>query len=315
MWKPSEKTPLTSTLLAKALSDAGVPKGVLTILQGGREVSGYLCDHSMISALGFVGSTPAARQVYSRCAQAGKRVLALGGAKNHLILMPDADPKIAIEGIVASFTGCAGQRCMAASVLIAVGEIDSILSQIVDRARSFVLGKDMGAIISKDSLNRLQVAIDRAVNEGAKILLDGRSMQSPANFPDGFWIGPTVIEVKDKDSYLLQEELFGPILTVIRVDKLSEAIEIENSNPYGNAAAVFTGNGSVADEVARKTRVGMVGINVGVPVPREPFSFGGHYESKFGVGDITGMGGVELWTNLKKVTTKWSNHKPVNWME
>ena len=315
LWKPSEKTPLTSTLIADAFSEAGLPNGVLTVLQGGKSVVESLCDHPIVSALGFVGSTAVAKSVYSRCAVAGKRVLALGGAKNHLILMPDADPRIAVDGIVSSFTGCSGQRCMAASVLVGVGDVEKIISQVVERAKGMELATDMGAIVSKESLDKLKEAIGRAEQEGAKILLDGRSAAIPEKFSEGFWIGPTIIDNVPPDSFFAHQELFGPILTIVRASNLSEAISIENSNQYGNAASVFTSSGAVAEEVARKARVGMVGVNVGVPVPREPFSFGGHYESKFGVGDMTGSGGVELWTNLKKITTKWSRKNTKNWME
>ena len=203
---------------------------------------------------------------------------------------------------------------MASSVLLAVGEVDSFIQNICEKSRSLQLGKDMGAIISKESLDRLCLAIDRAEKAGAKILVDGRKFSKPSLYSQGFWLAPTVLDFVSPDSEAAQHELFGPILSIIRTKNLSQALEIENKNPFGNAAAVFTSSGAIAERVAKEARAGMVGINVGVPVPREPFSFGGLYESKFGYGDITGRGAVDFWTSLKKVTTKWTMPSDYNWM-
>ncbi len=314
VWKPSEKTPLTSRLIAEALRRAGLPDGVFGIVQGGRTAVEALCDHPGISALAFVGSTPVARAVYGRATSAGKRALCLGGAKNHIILMPDADPEMAASGILASFTGCAGQRCMASSVVLAVGEVEPILEDLAVRAKGMVLGRDMGALISKESKVRLDAAIARAVEDGAVLRVDGRGAEVPEAFVGGNWLGPTILDRVRPGASAACDELFGPVLSVVRVPDLDAALEIEAANPYGNAASVFTRSGAVAEEVALRARAGMVGVNIGVPVPREPFSFGGFYESRFGHGDITGEDGVAFWSQQKKVTLKWAPPKERNWM-
>lgn len=314
VWKPSDKTPLTSRLIADALKDAGLPDGVFTIVQGEKEVVEALCDHPTVAAVGFVGSTPVAKSLYERCARAGKRVLALGGAKNHIILMPDAEPKIAVSGILASFTGCAGQRCMAASVLIAVGEVDSIIQQIANEAKRMSAGNDVGAIISKASRDKLVASITDAEKQGARLLADGRNAKAPAEFPNGFWLGPTILDNVQPTSSAACDEWFGPVLSIVRVPNLTEAMRIENQNPYGNAASVFTTQGAIAEYVAEHSKAGMIGVNVGVPVPREPFSFGGFFESKFGHGDMTGPSSLDFWSRQKKVTTKWTMPNTLNWM-
>lgn len=318
VWKPSDKTPLTSTLIARAAQMAGLPPGVLTIVQGGRESVEALIDHSKVSAVGFVGSTPVAKAVYERATSKGKRALCLGGAKNHILLMPDADPELAIQGVTSSFVGCAGQRCMAASVLVAVGKsqprIEKMIESIKTSAASMRLGHDMGAIISKESLARLNKAIARAVSGGAKLLLDGRKQKPPEHYKQGYWLGPTILDQVAPESEAACEELFGPVLSIVRARDLSEALTLENANPFGNACSVFTSAGAISEEVIRRARAGMIGVNIGVPVPREPFSFGGFYDSRFGHGDITGAGGVEFWSQLKKITVKWALEKDQTWM-
>lgn len=314
LWKPSDKTPLTSILLANAAKEAGFPDGVFTVVQGGRETVEAILDHPGIAAVGFVGSSPVAKKVYERGTAHGKRVLALGGAKNHIILMPDAEPEMASRGIADSFTGCAGQRCMAASVLVAVGDCQKLIDGIVTQAGAIALGKNMGAIITRQSLENLNAAIDRAEKSGARILLDGRKAAAPKGMEGGHWLAPTVLDGVKPGSQAACDELFGPVLSIIRVGTLSEAIAVENSNPYGNAASVFTSTGSVAERVALEAKAGMVGVNIGVPVPREPFSFGGIQESRYGHGDITGPDGVDFWSQKKKITTKWVNPTDKNWM-
>jgi malonate-semialdehyde dehydrogenase (acetylating)/methylmalonate-semialdehyde dehydrogenase len=314
VWKPSDKTPLTSNLLAKAIEEAGFPAGVFTVLQGGRESVEAIIDHPTIAAVGFVGSSPIAKTVYARGTALGKRVLALGGAKNPIILMPDADLEMASRGIADSFTGCAGQRCMAASVLLAVGEVDSHIQSIVEKARAIKTGTDMGALISRESLNRLNQAIDQAVKEGAKLLLDGRNPKVSDEQKEGYWLGPTIIDGVKANSTAACDELFGPIIAIVRCKNLSEALAFEASSHYGNACSVFTQNGAVAERVANESTAGMIGVNIGVPVPREPFSFGGTKSSKYGTGDITGETGVEFWSQLKKVTIKWAESSDKNWM-
>ena len=303
--KPSEKVPFTSLRLAELMREAGYPDGVFSVVHGGVRTVHALIDHPDIAAYAFVGSSKVAASVYARAAERGKRVLALGGAKNALILMPDADPQLAISGVVSSFTGCAGQRCMAGSLLIAVGDCDRLIEAINAQASGIKLGSGMGAIINADARARLLAAIARAEADGAHLLLDGRTAQPPSGYENGCWLGPTIVDEVTPTSAAATEELFGPVLSVVRVQSLKEAIELEARSPYGNATSIFTQSGAHARYVADHAQSGMIGVNVGVPVPREPFSFGGTKASRFGHGDITGAGGVELWTKLKKVTSKW----------
>jgi malonate-semialdehyde dehydrogenase (acetylating) / methylmalonate-semialdehyde dehydrogenase len=314
VWKPSDKTPLTSMKIAEALKEAGLPDGVFTVLHGGVDTVNAIIDHPLVKAIGFVGSTKVAQAVYLRGTQLGKRVLALGGAKNHIILVPDANPELSGMGISDSFTGCAGQRCMAASVLLAVGNVETHIQNIVKRAGSLELGSQMGAIITRSQADFLREAIGRAESLGAKVLLDGRKAKAPAGYEAGNWLGPTVLDLVTPGSEAATTELFGPILSIIRCKDLSEALRIEKSVEYGNACSVFTSNGAIAERVSREATTGMVGVNVGVPVPREPFSFGGINASKFGHGDITGHQSLDFWSNVKKVTTKWEPQTDSSWM-
>lgn len=314
VWKPSDKTPLTAGKIADAFAEAGLPKGILSVLHGGASTVDAIVGHPTVKAIGFVGSTKIAKTVYAHGTSLGKRVLALGGAKNHIILLPDASPELSGVGISDSFTGCAGQRCMAASVLLAVGEIDEHLTRIVERARSLQLGKDMGAIITREHVEFLRAAIDRAESAGARILLDGRKVSSPVGMENGNWLGATVLDHVSSGTEAATDELFGPILSVIRCKDLSEALRIQKTSEYGNACSVFTTNGALADRVAREAQAGMIGVNVGVPVPREPFSFGGISASKFGSGDITGATSLNLWSEVRKVTTKWEKQSDSTWM-
>jgi malonate-semialdehyde dehydrogenase (acetylating)/methylmalonate-semialdehyde dehydrogenase len=311
IWKPSEKTPLTSNKIAEALKEAGLPNGLLQVLQGTKETVEAIIDHEAVKAIGFVGSTQIAKAVYDRGTQLGKRVLALGGAKNHIVLLPDANPEMAGIGISDSFTGCAGQRCMAASVLLVVGhpkDTEKHIEKIIARASSLKLGVDMGAIITKQQVTVLHEAIAKAEAAGAKVLLDGRKTKlgaDMAEYAGGYWIGPTILDNILPGSQAASVELFGPILSIIRCKDISEAMKIENSVAYGNACSVFTSNGGLAEKVIKMASTGMVGVNVGVPVPREPFSFGGVNASKYGHGDITGEQSLDFWSNVKKVTIKW----------
>ena len=312
--KPSEKVPLTACKLGELMVAAGFPPGLFSVVHGARAAVESLIDHEDVSVVGFVGSTAVARAVYSRAAALGKRALALGGAKNPVIVVPDADPVVTATGVVQSFTGCAGQRCMAVANLIAVGDTGHIIDDIVERARAMKLGPDMGAIIDRAALERLRAAIGHAKDEGAVIRLDGRDATPPAGFEGGNWLGPTIIDNARPDMECATVELFGPILTIVHVDTLEQAMELDRANHYGNAISVFTTRGAVARYVADHGGAGMIGINIGVPVPREPFSFAGAKESRFGHGDMTGRGGVELWSRLKKITTKWELQSDSNWM-
>jgi malonate-semialdehyde dehydrogenase (acetylating)/methylmalonate-semialdehyde dehydrogenase len=312
--KPSEKVPLTATRLGALMLEAGYPPGVFSIVHGDREAALALAEHPGVSAVAFVGSTAAARAIYTRATALGKRALCLGGAKNHILVVPDADQALAVRGVVDSFTGCAGQRCMASSALLAVGQVDGILREIVAQAARVELGATMGAIIDRAALDRLVGAIDRAEADGARIVLDGRHPTPPPGYEGGNWLAPTIIDHARPDMECARSELFGPVLTVIRTSSLDEALTVEAHSPYGNATSVFTSSGAVARMVSERATSGMVGVNIGVPVPREPFSFGGSKESKFGHGDITGRPAVEFWSRWKKVTTKWDLQPDASWM-
>lgn len=314
IWKPSDKTPLTATFIANALKEAGLPNGLLQVIFGAQKEVETIIDHPQVKAIGFVGSTKVAKIVYERGTKLGKRVLAMGGAKNHIVLLPDANLEISGLGISDSFTGCAGQRCMAASVLLAVGDVDKHIERIIQRASSLKLGTDMGAIITKTQKEFLVGAIDRAEKAGAKILLDGRKAIAPKGMEEGNWLGPTVLDFVKPQSEAHATELFGPILSIIRCKDISEAMKIQNTSEYGNACSVFTSSGALAEKVIRDASAGMIGVNVGVPVPREPFSFGGINASKFGHGDITGHHSLDFWSDVKKVTTKWEMQNDNTWM-
>ncbi len=311
--KPSERVPLSARRIAELLREAGLPAGVLSLVQGGREVVEALCDHPDIVAVSFVGSTAVAKAVYRRGSAALKRVLALGGAKNHLIVLPDADLEMTSSNVLASATGCAGQRCMAASVVVAVSKTDHIIERIAAMARKITPGKQLGPVISQAARDRIVGYIDEAEREGATVVVDGRQA-TVAGKEGGFWLGPTVVVDVTPEMRIAKEEVFGPVLAVLRAETLDEALAIENASPYGNAASIYTENGGLARYATERASAGMVGINVGVPVPREPFSFGGWNESKFGVGDLTGKSSIEFWTQLKKTTTKWNRDAGTNWM-
>ncbi|HEV8538550.1 MAG TPA: CoA-acylating methylmalonate-semialdehyde dehydrogenase [Bacteroidota bacterium] len=311
--KPSEQVPLSSMRIAELLREAGLPDGVFNVVHGSQAVVEALCDHPGIEALTFVGSTRVAKIVYQRATAHLKRALCLGGAKNHLILLPDAHEDMAASNIAASMTGCAGQRCMAASAMVAVGAVDHIIKRICDEAAKIIPGKNLGAVISKQSKERIERYITEAERDGAKVLLDGRNATVPGK-ENGYYVGPTVIDYVRPGMKIAQEEVFGPVLAIMRVQTVDDALKIENSSPYGNAASVFTQSGAAARYVIERAHAGMIGVNIGVPVPREPFSFGGWNESKFGACDITGRSAIEFFTKLKKTTIKWNPESRANWM-
>lgn len=311
--KPSELVPLSSMRIAELLKEAGLPDGVLNIVNGDREIAEAICDHPEIQAVSFVGSTKVAKIVYARATSHHKRALCLGGAKNHLLVLPDAHPSMTANNVTASMSGCAGQRCMAASAMVAVGNIDNIIQLICEEAKKIIPGKNLGAVISKQAKERIEKYITEAENQGAKILVDGRNFIVKGK-ENGYYVGPTVIDFVKPEMSVAKEEIFGPVLSIIRAKDIDEALKIENENPYGNAASVFTQSGGFARYVMEKASAGMIGVNIGVPVPREPFSFGGWNDSKFGVGDITGKSSIEFWTKLKKTTIKWNPEAKTNWM-
>ncbi|RZK31241.1 MAG: aldehyde dehydrogenase family protein, partial [Hymenobacter sp.] len=311
--KPSEQVPLSAIKIAELLKEAGLPDGVLNIVNGDRAVVEAICDHPAIQAVSFVGSTKIAKVVYRRATANLKRCVALGGAKNHLLVLPDAQPDMTASNVAASMSGCAGQRCMAGSTMVAVGGVDHIISKLVEEAKKIVPGQNLGSVISREAKARIEQHITDAEAAGATILLDGRNTQVLGH-EGGYYVGPTVIDHVTPDMAIAREEVFGPVLAILRAKTLDEGIALENASNYGNAAAVFTQSGSHARYVMEHASAGMIGVNIGVPVPREPFSFGGWNESKFGACDITGKSSIEFWTQLKKTTTKWNPESRVNWM-
>jgi malonate-semialdehyde dehydrogenase (acetylating)/methylmalonate-semialdehyde dehydrogenase len=311
--KPSESVPISSQYTAKLLKQAGLPDGLFNIINGTQTTVENICDHPGIQAITFVGSTKVAKIVYQRASNNLKQVLALGGAKNHILLLPDAHPEMASTNIAASMSGCAGQRCMAASTLIAVGDCDATLNRLIADAQKIQCGTTLGSVISKAAKDRIESYITEAEQQGAKIILDGRNTIVPGK-ENGFYVGPTLIDHATPDMKIAREEVFGPVLTIVRVNTIDEALAIENANPYGNACSVFTQSGGLANYVTEHASAGMCGVNIGVPVPREPFGFGGWNQSHFGSGDITGKSSIGFFTKEKKTTTKWNPEAGTNWM-
>jgi len=316
--KPSEKVPRTMTKVMEIIKSCGFPDGVVQLVQGTVPVVEAICDHPDIPAVSFVGSSRVAEIVAQRCRKNNKRVLALGAAKNHLVALPDCNTDMCSTDIMVSFSGCAGQRCMAASALIVVKEQSELIKQIVEKASKLVPGQgagQMGPVIDEAAVQRCHKYIEEAVSrDGAKILLDGRSWTGKQ---PGYWVGPTIILHKSANDAAFRDEIFGPILSIVQVETKEEAIAIENASPYGNAACIYTTIGAHAEWFTQRFEAGMVGVNIGVPVPREPFSFGGWNKSRFGDFDITGEHGIEFWTRKKKITTKWNppvNKGTADWM-
>jgi malonate-semialdehyde dehydrogenase (acetylating)/methylmalonate-semialdehyde dehydrogenase len=311
--KPSDLVPSAPLRLAELLREAGLPDGVFNVVQGGSQTVEAVLDHPEVRAAAFVGSTPVAREVFRRGTLAGKRMLTLGGAKNHVVIMPDADPALVARNLTASATGCAGQRCMAASVAIGVGPVDAAVDALRAEMAGVRAGHGMGAVISAAARDRITGYVARAEREGAALLLDGRGAVVPGR-EGGFYVNPSLIDRLSPASDCVKDEIFGPVLSILRVDTLDEALAIENRSPYGNAASIYTASGAVARHFEMHARAGMIGVNIGVPVPRDPFGFGGWNDSRFGAGDITGRDAVAFWTQSRKVTVKWSASASRNWM-
>ena len=311
--KPSEQTPVGVSKIAELLKKSGLPDGVFNVINGDKNIVEAICDHEDISAISFVGSTKIAKNVYQRATSNFKRCLSLGGAKNHLIVLPDANEEMASNDIIASMSGCAGQRCMAASAMLGVGKIDSIINKVASKAKTIVAGKNLGSVISEEAKIRIEKYIEEAEKSGAKIILDGRGVKVSGK-ENGYYVGPTILDHVKPEMKIAQEEVFGPVLAIMRTNEIDEAIAIENNSQYGNASSVYTQDGNLANYVTERVSAGMVGVNIGVPVPREPFSFGGWNESRFGVGDITGKSSINFWTQLKKRTSKWNQSAKKNWM-
>ncbi len=311
--KPSEVVPYGAMRIGQLLQEAGLPDGIYQTINGSRDAVEALVDHPAVEAIGFVGSTKVAKLLYGRAANLGKRALCLGGAKNHVIVVPDADLDLTASNVIASSFGCAGQRCMASSLMVAVGPVQRHIDAMVAVANKIKLGSDLGAIISAESVARIHRYIDEAERMGAKVLVDGRGAKV-VGCEGGFWVGPTILDHVRPDMPAGCDEIFGPVLSIIRVETLDEAIALENNSHYGNGAAIFTTSGAVARYATERLQAGMVGVNIGVPVPREPFSFGGWGDSRFGAGDITGWDGYRFWSKSKKVTSKWALQTDASWM-
>ena len=307
--KPSERDPSASVLLAEMLAEAGLPPGVLNVVHGDREAVERLIDHPDVAALSFVGSTPVARHVYESATARGKRVQALGGAKNHMVVLPDADVGAAADAAVSAAYGSAGERCMAVSVAVAVGDVgDDLVAAIGDRLGKIVVGpgtdpeSDMGPLITREHRDRVAGYLDTAAGEGATVVVDGRDHAAPA---DGFFLGPCLVDDVTPDMTVYRDEIFGPVLSVARAATYAEAVEMVNANPYGNGVAIFTRDGGAARQFQFDVQVGMVGINVPIPVPVAYHSFGGWKASLFGDLHMYGPDGLRFGTRTKVVTSRW----------
>ncbi|MEV0768294.1 CoA-acylating methylmalonate-semialdehyde dehydrogenase [Nocardia salmonicida] len=308
--KPSEKDPSAALWLARLWQEAGLPDGVFNVVQGDKVAVDELLDNPAIKAVSFVGSTPIAKYVYQRGTVAGKRVQALGGAKNHMVVLPDADLDLAADAAVNAGFGSAGERCMAISVVVAVGGVaDDLVAKISERAASIVTGDgaggaEMGPLITRAHRDRVAEYIDAGENSGARVVLDGRDL-TVDGAPDGFWLGPTILDEVTPTMSVYTDEIFGPVLSVVRVDTYEEAVALINANRYGNGTAIFTNDGGAGRRFQHEVEVGMVGVNVPIPVPMAYFSFGGWKNSLFGDSHAHGTDGVHFFTRTKAVTARW----------
>jgi malonate-semialdehyde dehydrogenase (acetylating) / methylmalonate-semialdehyde dehydrogenase len=307
--KPSEKVPLTPTRVVELLAEAGVPPGVMSLLHGGKDAVDALLHHPLVKSVSFVGSTPVAKYIYTTAAAQGKRVQALGGAKNHLVVMPDADMPKAVEAIIGSAFGAAGERCLAGSVLVPVGDAAGPLLELLARRTEALAvgdgskaGVEMGPLVTADHYQRVAGYIEKGVAEGAKPLCDGRRHKAGNG---GFFLGPTIFDQVTPEMTIAKEEIFGPVLSVIRVKTLDEAINLVNRSPYGNATSIFTSNGKSARQYSSQIEVGMVGINVGVAAPMAFFPFAGWKNSFFGDLHAHGKDAVAFYTEQKVVMSRW----------
>lgn len=318
--KPSEKDPSAANFMAQLLHRAGLPDGVFTVVHGDRGAVDALLVHPGIQAVSFVGSTPIARHVYETGTRAGKRVQALGGAKNHMIVLPDADLDLAADSAVSAGYGSSGQRCMAISVVVAVGDVaDPLVERVRERIRrlkvadGFEAGADMGPVVTKAALERVTRYVEEGLADGATLVEDGRKVRV-AGREQGFFIGPCLFDRVRPDMSVYRDEIFGPLLAVVRADSYDEAVRLVNESPYANGVALFTNDGGVARRFQHDVQVGMVGINVPIPVPMAYYSFGGWRQSLFGDSHVHGREGVHFYTRGKVVTTRWSDprHRGVN---
>ncbi|HET9103775.1 MAG TPA: CoA-acylating methylmalonate-semialdehyde dehydrogenase [Solirubrobacteraceae bacterium] len=308
--KPSEKDPSAALWMARLWQEAGLPDGIFTVLNGDKEAVDGLLEHPDVKAISFVGSTPVARYVYENGTRHGKRVQALGGAKNHMLVLPDADLDLTADSAINAGFGSAGERCMAVAVLVVVESIaDELMAKIVERMGTLVTGDgrrscDMGPLITAEHRDRVASYIDVATRDGASVVVDGRAV-TPDGDPNGFWLGPTLIDRVPTSSRVYTEEIFGPVLSVVRVPSYAAGIELINASPYGNGVAIFTNDGGAARRFQKDIEVGMIGINVPIPVPVATFSFGGWKDSLFGDTKAHGAEGVKFFTQLKAITSRW----------
>jgi malonate-semialdehyde dehydrogenase (acetylating)/methylmalonate-semialdehyde dehydrogenase len=307
--KPSERDPSVSNLIAELYAEAGLPAGVFNVVHGDKVAVDALLDHPDVAAVSFVGSTPIARYVFERANASAKRVQALGGAKNHAVVMPDADLDFAANHLTAAGYGSAGQRCMAISVAVAVGDAaEPLIARLKQKALEITVGpgldkdSDMGPVITAQARERIVGSIDQGVDAGAEAVVDGRALEKDG---DGYWVGPTLFDNVTPDMSIYSDEIFGPVLCVMRVDTLDDAIKLINANPYANGTAIFTGSGQAARIFKRKAQVGMIGINVPIPVPMAFYSFGGWKDSLFGDHHIHGPEGMRFYTRGKAITSRW----------
>jgi malonate-semialdehyde dehydrogenase (acetylating) / methylmalonate-semialdehyde dehydrogenase len=307
--KPSERDPSASNFAAELYAEAGLPEGVFNVVHGDKVAVDALLDHPDVAAVSFVGSTPIASYVYARATESRKRVQALGGAKNHAVVMPSADLGYAADQLAAAGFGSAGQRCMAISVVVAAGDVaDDLVDEVSRRAREIKVGpgldpaSEMGPVVTPQARERIADYIGQGAEAGARVTVDGRELEMDSG---GFWVGPTVIDRVEPEMSVYRDEIFGPVLSVVRSGSLDEAIELINRNTYANGAAIFTGSGHEARRFQREVEVGMIGINVPIPVPMAFYSFGGWKDSLFGDHHIHGPEGIRFYTRGKAITSRW----------
>ncbi|KGF82603.1 methylmalonate-semialdehyde dehydrogenase [Massilia sp. JS1662] len=311
--KPSERDPSPSLLHARLLKEAGLPDGVFNVVQGDKGAVDALLDHPDIQAVSFVGSTPIAEYIYARGSASGKRVQALGGAKNHMVVMPDADMDMAVDALIGAAYGSAGERCMAISVAVAIGDAgDALVARLAERTRALKIadgmaeGAEMGPVVTLAAKQRIEKLIGEGVEQGATLVVDGRGFKVPER-DNGFFVGGTLFDHVTPSMSIYQQEIFGPVLCVVRLPDVGSALELINRNEYGNGVAVFTRDGGVAREFVRQVQVGMVGVNVPLPVPMAFNSFGGWKKSLFGDHHAYGPEGVRFYTRHKAVMQRWPN--------
>jgi malonate-semialdehyde dehydrogenase (acetylating)/methylmalonate-semialdehyde dehydrogenase len=319
--KPSEKDPSASLLLAEMLAEAGLPDGVFNVVQGGKDAVDALLRHPDVRAVSFVGSTPIARYIYQTGTAAGKRVQALGGAKNHMLVLPDADLDLAADAAVSAGFGSAGERCMAISVVVAVDPVgDELVAKIGERVGRLRVGpgddqrSEMGPLVTEPHRDKVASYLDSGVQEGAVLAIDGRQHPVIGGSPEGFWLGPSVLDHVTPSMSCYADEIFGPVLSVVRAGSYAEAVEMISGNPYGNGTAIFTNDGGAARRFTHEVEVGMIGVNVPIPVPMAFYSFGGWKASLFGDTHVYGTEGVHFYTRGKAVTSRWldPSHGGVN---